>query len=62
MRIIRCGDGRARDWSARGLQVDVTSDTDNCVVLASQLEDGIIVIKTARLPAIGCVAGFALRA
>ncbi len=28
---------------------------------ASQFEDGIIVIKTAGLPVIGCMAGFALR-
>ena len=30
-------------------------------MLASQFEDGIIVIKTAGLPVIGCMAGLALR-
>jgi hypothetical protein len=38
------------------LQINMTVAAENIGVLTSQFEDGIVVIKAAGLPAIGCMA------
>ena len=52
--------GGAIGGRAFELQVGMTITACHAGMLAGQLEDGVIVIKTARLPVIGRMAGFTL--
>ena len=52
--------GGAIGGRAFELQIGVTVTARHADMLAGQFEDGIVVIKTARLPVIGRMAGFTL--
>ena len=56
MEIIRGVTGIAICGRAFELQVGMTFGTGNAVMLAGQFEDGVVVIKVARIPSACCMA------